>query len=65
MREEEERLTVERDLRKEEGPSRERAPRRRLFMPSFDSAGSLEEEERMEDPPKDKGKGRAPASKEV
>ena len=35
------------------------------FLPLLDSTRSPEEEERMEDPPKDKGKGRAPASEEV
>ena len=65
MREEEERLTVERDLHEEEGPSWERAPWWLLFLPSSDSTGSPEEEERVEDLPKDKGKGQAPASEEV
>ena len=64
-REEEDRLVVEPDLRKEGGPSRERTPQRRLFLPSSDSAGSLEEEERVEGPSQNKGKGRAPASEEV
>ena len=63
--EEEDRLTVERDLREEGGPSRERALRRRLFLPLSDSAGSLEEEEGMEGPSQDKGKGWVPASEEV
>ena len=57
---EEESLAVERDLCKVEGPSRERAPWQWLFLPSLDSAGSLEEEEKVESPPRDKGKGRAP-----
>ena len=65
MCKEEERLAVEQDFREEEGPSRERAPWRWLFLPSLDSARSPEEEERVEGPPKDKGKGRAPASEEV
>ena len=65
MCEEEERLTVERDLRKEEGPSRERAPRRWLSLPLSDSTGSPEDEERVEGPPKDKGKGQTPAPEEV
>ena len=56
---------MERDLHKEEGPSRERVPRRRLFLPSSDSTRSPEEEERVEGPPKDKGKGRALVSEEV
>ena len=69
-REEEERLAVERDLHEEGGPSRERAQRRRLFLPSSsDSARSPEEEEgmevRMEGPSWDKGKGRAPGSEEA
>ena len=63
--EEEERLAVERDLREEEGPSRERVQRQWLFLPSSDSARSPEEEERVEGPPKDKGKGRALAPEEV
>ena len=53
------------DLREEGGPSQERAPRRWLFLPSSDSAGSLEEEERVAGPSQDKGKGRALASEEV
>ena len=69
-REEEEWLAVEQDLHEEGGPSWERAPRRRLFLPSSsDSAGSLEEEEgmevRVEGPSWDKGKGQAPVSKEA
>ena len=48
-----------------EGPSRERAPQRWLFLLSSDSAGSLEEEERVGSPPRDKGKGRVPALEEV
>ena len=49
VRKEEERPMVERDVREEGGPSLERAPRRRLFLPSLsDSAGSPEEEEGME-----------------
>ena len=55
--EEEDRLAVERDLCEEGGPSRERALRRRLFLRLSDSAGSPEEEERVESPPRDKGKG--------
>ena len=56
---------VERDLHEEGGPSRERAPWRRLFLPLSDSAGSPEEEERVEGPSQDKGKGGALASEEV
>ena len=41
--EEEDHLAVERDLCEEGGPSRERAPRRWLFLLSSDSAGSLEQ----------------------
>ena len=64
--EEGDRLAVERDLCKEGGPSQERAPRRWLFLPLSDSAGSLEEEEeRVEGPSWDKGKGCASASEEV
>ena len=51
---------MERDLREVEGPSWERAPWQRLFLPSSDSAGSPEEEEKVESPPRDNGKGRAP-----
>ena len=65
VREEEDRLVVERDLREEKGPSRERAPWQRLFLPSSDSARSPEEEEGVEGPSQDKGKGRALASEEV
>ena len=66
VREEEDCLAVERDLREEGGPSRERAPRRRLFLPLSDSAGSLEEEEEvMAGPSQDKGKGHAPVPEEV
>ena len=65
-REEEDCLAVKRDLRKEGGPSRERAPRRRLFLPSSDSARSPEKEEgEVPRPSRDKGKGRAPVSEEV
>ena len=76
-REEEERCTcegeghpaVEQDLRKEGGPSRERAPRRQLFLlSSSDSAGSPEEEGmevRVEGPSRDKGKGWALVSEEA
>ena len=56
--EEEECLVVEQGLREVGGPSRERAPWRWLFLPSLDSAGSLEEEEGMPGPSRDKGKGR-------
>ena len=64
--EEEDCLAVERDLREEGGPSRERAPRRRLFLPLSDSTRSLEEEEEvMAGPSQDKGKGRAPVPEEV
>ena len=65
VREEEDRLAVEWDLREEGEPSRERAPQQRLFLPSSDSAGSLEEEERIAGPSQDKGKGRALTSEEV
>ena len=65
MREEEDRLAVERDLCEEGGPSWERALWRQLFLPSSDSAGSPEEEEGVEGPSWDKGKGRVPASEEV
>ena len=54
---EEERLAVERDLHEVEGPSQERAPWRQLFLLLSDSAGSLKEEEKVESPPRDKGKG--------
>ena len=64
-REEEEQVVVERDLREEEGPSWERAPWRRLSLPSLDSAGSPEEEERVKGPSKDKVKGQASVSEEV
>ena len=67
--EEEERLAVEWDLHEEGVPSWERALRRRLFLLSSDSTGSLEEEEgmevRVEGPSPDKGKGRAPVSEET
>ena len=63
--EEEEDLAVERDLHEVGGPSRERAPRRWLFLPSSDSAGSPEEEEGMPGPSCDKGKGRVPVLEEV
>ena len=63
--EEEDRLAVEQDPREEGGHSRERAPWRRLFLLLSDSARSLEEEERVEGPSLDKGKGRAPALEEV
>ena len=56
---------MEQDLHEEEGPSQERVPWRRLFLPSSDSTGSPEEKERVEGPPKDKGKGRVLASEEV
>ena len=56
---------MERDIRKEGGPSREQAPWRQLFLPLSDSAGSLEEEEGMPGPSHDKGKGRAPVLEEV
>ena len=71
MREEEECPAVERDLREEGGPSRERALWQQLFLPlSLESAGSPEEEEegmevRVEGPSRDKGKGRAPVSEEA
>ena len=69
-REEEGCPAVERDLREEGGPSRERAPWQRLFLPlSSDSAISPEEEEgmevRVEGPSWDKGKGWAPVSEEA
>ena len=57
--EEQERLAVEQDLREVEGPSRRGVPRRQLFLLSSDSARSLEEEERVGSPPRDKGKGQA------
>ena len=63
--EEEDRLMVERDLCEEGGPSRKRAPRRWLFLPLLDSAGSQEEEEGVPGPSCDKGKGRVPVSEEV
>ena len=63
--EEEERSTVEQDFHEVEGPSQERVPQRWLFLPSSDSAGSPEEEERVESPPRDKGKGRVLAPEEV
>ena len=67
--EEEGRLVEERGFHEEGGPSWDRALRRWLFLPSSDSAGSLEEEEgmevRMEGPSQDKGKGRAPVSEEA
>ena len=57
--EEEDHLTVEQDLHEEGGPSWERAPWQRLFLPSSDSARSPEEEEEvMAGPSQDKGKGR-------
>ena len=63
--EEEDRLAVEQDLHQEGGLSWEQAPQRWLFLPSLDSAGSPEEEERVAGPSQDKGKGGAPASEEV
>ena len=56
---------MEQDLHEEGGPSWERALWQRLFLPSSDSAGSPEEEERVAGPSQDKGKGHAPTSEEV
>ena len=50
-----------RGLLSSETSARWRAPQRWLFLPSSNSAGSPEDEEKVESPPRDKGKGKAPA----